>query len=241
MTELINKIMTKFKSSSVAEDPPKRTWQVVLEDLKKDIIYGRLQPKEHLLEDELMSRFEVSRYAIRRALEELQSAGLAVRTENRGTRIRSYTPAEVVELYEVREILEREAALRISMPVNPALIVELTRIQKAYDSAGKRGDWHSINMLNDGFHRALYGACTNRLLADQIESLALQVQPVRIRFLADVQGRKRAGEDHWGIIDALKKGDRDKLAYICGDHIHHGRQEYAKTVVIEPSRVPALA
>ncbi|MDM0116270.1 GntR family transcriptional regulator [Variovorax sp. J22R133] len=226
--------MKDFKPTDTAAEAQKRTWQVVLKELKKDIIYGRLQPKEHLLEDELMTRFGVSRYAVRRALEELHSCGLAVRTENRGTRIRSYSPQEVLDLYEMREILERESASRIPMPPSAALIKELTRIQKAYDSAAQRGDWHSIHMLNDEFHRTLFSACPNRLLADQVELLALQAQPVRIRFVADQERRKRAGRDHWAVIDALKHGDNVKLAEVCARHISFGREEYARTLVIEP-------
>lgn len=240
MAKTISEQVATSKTTSI-EATQKRTWQVVLEDLKKDIIYGRLQPREHLLEDELMSRFDVSRYAVRRALDELRSAGLAVRTENRSTRIRSYSPSEVLELYDVREILEREAALRIPMPASAALVRELTRIQKAYDSAARRGDWHSIHMLNDDFHRTLFGECRNKLLAEQIGALALQVQPVRIRFVLDEQRRKRAGSDHWDIIDALKKGDSRKLAHICGHHIHQGREEYARTLVMEPSLAPLSA
>lgn len=228
--------MATTKSASTLAAPPKSTWHAVLEDLKKDIIYGRLQPREHLLEDELMERFGVSRYAVRRALEELHSSGLAVRTENRGTRIRGYTPEEVVELYEMREILEREAALRIPMPADSALIRELTRIQKAYDTAAKKGDWHGLITLNGDFHHKLYGACPNKLLAAHIESLALQVQPVRIRFLADAHRRKRAGADHWDIIEALKAGDGARLAQVCAGHIHEGREEYIRSLVVEPPR-----
>ena len=227
--------MTASKSTKAAAKLQKTTWQGVVEELKKDIIYGRLQPKEHLLEDELMSRFVASRYAVRRALEELHLVGLAVRTENRGTRIRSYSPQEVLDLYEMREILETEAALRIPMPASPALIKELTRIQKCYDSSAMKGEWHSIHMLNDAFHRTLFAACPNKLLADQIGSLALQVQPVRIRFVMDEKRRKLAGRDHWAIIDALKEGKSEKLAELCGRHISFGRQEYARTLVMEPS------
>lgn len=226
--------MKKSVSLAISAEHQKVTWQAIVEELKKDIVYGRLQPKEHLLEDELMTRFGVSRYAVRRALEELHTVGLAVRTENRGTRIRSYGPKEVLELYEMREILEREAALRIPLENSPKLIAELMRIQTGYDKASNSGDWHSIHMLNEAFHRTLFAACTNKLLSDHIASLALQVQPVRIRFQLNEERRRLAGRDHWAVIQALKDGDINQLAEVCARHISFGREEYARTLLLEP-------
>lgn len=233
--------MKNSKSADVSAEQPKCTWQTIVEALKKDIIYGRLQPKEHLLEDELMTRFGGSRYAVRRALEELHAVGLAVRTENRGTRIRSYSPKEVLELYEMREIMEREAALRIPMDKVVPLIAELTRIQKGYDKASRSGDWHSIHLLNEAFHRTLFAACLNQLLSEHIAALALQVQPVRIRFQLNEERRRLAGRDHWAVIEALKEGSSAKLAEVCARHISFGREEYARTLLLEPSPAAAQA
>ncbi len=214
-------------TESAATD--KLSWQEVVEGLQLDIIYGRLQPREHLVEDELMRRFGVSRYAIRRALEELQTLGLASRTENRGTRIRSYSPQEVFDLYDVREILETGAALRIPMPVAAELIDKLVRIQKLHDSAARKGDLYQIHLLNDEFHSTLFGASPNVMLSDVIASYLLQVQPVRMRFSHEESRRKQACEDHWEMIDALKAGDNKLLAKVCGRHLSHSKEAYAKS------------
>jgi len=207
----------------------KATWQNVVEGLQLDIMYGRLQPSEHLVEDDLMRRFGTSRYAVRRALEELQSMGLASRTENRGTRIRAYSPREVFDMYEIREILETGAALRIPMPVPDELIDELVRIQKQHDLAGRKGDIYRIHVLNDEFHRTLFSACPNVLLSEAIASYLLQVQPVRMRFSHEEGRRKQASQDHWEMIDALKSADNRLLAKICGRHLSHSREAYAKS------------
>lgn len=206
----------------------KATWQKVAEGLQLDIISGRLQPKEHLVEDDLMRRFGASRYAVRRALEELQTLGLATRTENRGTRIRGYSPQEVEDLYDLRELLETGAAMRIPMPVPVALVDELVRIQKLHDSAARKGDLYRMYVLNDEFHRTLFGACRNALLSEEIANRSLQVQPVRMRFFHDQQRRREAGEEHWEMIDALKSGDNKQLAKVCGRHLSLSKAAYAK-------------
>jgi DNA-binding GntR family transcriptional regulator len=176
-----------------------------------------------------MRRFGASRYAVRRALEEMQSLGLATRTENRGTRIRGYSPQEVADLYDLRELLETGAAMRILMPVPAPLVDELVRIQKLHDSAARKGDLYRMYVLNDEFHRTLFGACCNALLSETIANYSLQVQPVRMRFFHDEQRRREAGEEHWEMIDALKSGEIKLLARVCGRHLSLSKAAYAKT------------
>jgi len=206
----------------------KTTWQKVAEGLQLDIISGHLQPKEHLVEDDLMKRFGASRYAVRRALEEMHSLGLATRTENRGTRIRSYSHEEVKNLYDLRELLETGAAMRIPMPVPESLIDKIVRIQKLHDSAARKGDLYRMFMLNDEFHQALFRACPNVLLRESITNYSLQVQPVRLRFFHNEQRRREAGEEHWEMIDALKSGDSKLLAKVCGRHLSLSKAAYTK-------------
>jgi DNA-binding GntR family transcriptional regulator len=230
----------KTQPSAAVAAPEKATWQQVAEGLQVDIISGHLQPKEHLVEDDLMRRFGASRYAVRRALEELQSLGLATRTENRGTRIRGYSPQEVEDLYDMRELLETGAALRIPMPVPDALIDELVRIQKQHDAAARKGDLYRLYTTNEEFHRTLFGACRNALLTEAIAQYSLQVQPVRMRFLHDEERRREAGEEHWEMIDALKGGDSKLLARICGRHLSLSKAAYAKAHPM-PLRTPPRA
>lgn len=217
------------QAAAALPTPEKTSWQEVAQGLQVDIISGHLQPREHLVEDDLMRRFGASRYAVRRALEELQSLGLATRTENRGTRIRGYSPQEVQDLYDLRELLETGAALRIPMPAPQSLVDELVGIQKQHDTANRKGDLYRLYVTNEEFHRTLFGACPNALLGEAIAHHSLQLQPVRMRFLHDEQRRREAGEEHWEIIDALKSGDNKLLARICGRHLTLSKAAYAKT------------
>lgn len=208
------------------------TWQKVVEGLQVNIISGALQPREHLVEDEVMRQFGASRYAVRRALEELLLLGLATRTENRGTRIRGYSPQEVANLYDMRELLETGAALRIPSPVPESLVDELVRIQKQHDTAARKGDLFRLYTLNDEFHRTLFGACTNTLLADAIAAHSLQVLPVRMRFVHDVQRRDEAGQEHWEMIEALKSNDLRALSKVCGRHLALSKSAYLKSTAL---------
>jgi DNA-binding GntR family transcriptional regulator len=143
----------------------------------------------------------------------------------------------VVDLYDLRELLETGAAMRIPMPVPGSLVDELVRIQKLHDSAARKGDLYRMYVLNDEFHRTLFGACRNALLSEAIANHSLQVQPVRMRFFHNEQRRREAGEEHWEMIDALKSGDNKLLAKVCGRHLSLSKAAYAKAhpVALQPA------
>ena len=95
--------------------------------LGEDIIFGRLAPGARLTEDNLIARFNVTRHFVRQALVELERTGIVVREKNKGVSVRSLSAREVSQIYEVRELLQRQAALRIPLPAPAPLIMEIGR------------------------------------------------------------------------------------------------------------------
>ena len=71
--------------------PPK--YQQILENIKNDILSGRYQPGQKLpSEAALLKRFGASRITVRRALRELQQAGLVQRRKGSGTYVGNASP-----------------------------------------------------------------------------------------------------------------------------------------------------
>ncbi|TGV74996.1 GntR family transcriptional regulator, partial [Mesorhizobium sp. M00.F.Ca.ET.158.01.1.1] len=104
----------------------------IVHALEEDIIFGRLAPATRLVQDVLLDRFPVSRHTIRQALYQLERLGVATRERNKGAMVRRLAPEEVRQIYEVREMLQRHAALMIRLPASDALIAELTEIHHVY-------------------------------------------------------------------------------------------------------------
>src|SRR5882757_5418760 len=97
----------------------------IVRALEEDIIFGRLPPGTRLVEDALLARFPVTRHVIRQALVELERLGIVTRERNKGAAVRTLTPGEVRQIYEMRELLQRQAALTIPLPAPPDLIDRL--------------------------------------------------------------------------------------------------------------------
>jgi DNA-binding GntR family transcriptional regulator len=201
-------------------------WQSIAEKLQSDIIFGRIHPREHLIEDDVMARFDVSRHAVRRAFDALLHLGLAIHEPNRGVYVRNYSPREVEDLYEIREMLEMRAAERIPLPVGEDLVERLSLIQQRHEQASLQGRLVEVSELNNEFHGTLYSACGNLALSQAIRTYSLNTQPIRMHYSTDAAWRKEAARDHWRIIEALGRCDRDSLVRLCCSHLLGPKRHY---------------
>ena len=86
--------------------------------IKDAILKHEIVPGERLSQDELVLRLRISETPIREALSRLVQEGYASQVTNRGYRVSEMTAEEVVELFELRQVLEAycidEAIRRIS-------------------------------------------------------------------------------------------------------------------------------
>ncbi|MFI5013737.1 MAG: GntR family transcriptional regulator [Hyphomicrobiales bacterium] len=194
--------------------------------LEEDIIFGRLAPGTRLTEDALLARFPVTRHFVRQSLLQLETLGIVIRERNKGATVRSLTPREVREIYDVRELVQRQAALWIPLPVSDALIAKLTAMHEQHGQYIEEGYLRGVHETNDRFHLSLYGACGNGYLVQTIELYMRLSLPVRANSMADMELQRISHEHHRLMIEMLKGQDNWVLAQLCVDHLQSSKQRY---------------
>lgn len=194
--------------------------------LEEDIIFGRLAPGTRLTEDMLLARFHVTRHFARQALVQLEGMGIVVRERNKGATVRLLSPHEVQEIYDVRELLQRQAALWIPLPAPTALIDELTAIHEEHGRYIEAGYLRGVHETNDRFHLKLFGACGNSHLVQSIELYMRLSLPVRANSMADKASLNVSHEHHRMMIEMLKGRDNWVLAQLCVDHLQPSKRNY---------------
>lgn len=198
--------------------------------LEEDIIFGRLAPGTRLTEDTLLARFAVTRHFARQALVELESMGVVVRERNRGATVRSLSPRQVQEIYAVRELLQRQAALWIPLPAPDSLIDELNAIHIEHGKHIEAGFLRGVHEANDRFHLTLFGACGNDHLVQSIELYMRLSLPVRANSMASTEALRISHEHHRLMIEMLKGQDNWVLAQLCVDHLQPSKARYLHKV-----------
>lgn len=205
------------------------SWNQVYETLQVDILFGRLLPRERLVEDDLITRFDATRHAVRRALDELEREGLVMRQPNRGARVRDYSRKEVEDLYQIRTTLEELAASLIPLPGDPAYVEELKTLAARHERASREQRYLDLSRLNNEFHETLYAGAGNPELAAAIRHYSLRTQPIRSRGFSNSDLRETAIREHWQMVTAIETGDRAELLRLCRVHIQGPKDYYLET------------
>jgi len=209
-----------------APAPPDDAASRIAAALEEDIIFGRLAPGSRLVEDPLMARFDATRHAIRQALVLLERGGIVVRERNKGATVRALSKDEVGQLYDVRELLVREAVLRIPVPAPAGLAEALQRLHEEHDGHRRARRWRAVHEANDRFHLALFAGCGNEVLVDLIRQTMNASLPVRALGTTDAERTQASGREHALMIRLLQGSDRWALAQLCVDHLQPARQRY---------------
>lgn len=201
----------------------------IVRALEDDIVLGYLHPRERLVEDALIDRFQAKRYTVREALARLERLGLIERHANRGAIVRALTPSEVQEIYSVREILESAASREVLRRATSEDIERIVDAQRQHDAAVKDGDPKGVFRTNIIFHRTFFSACGNSELHGAIELFAQKAHPIRSLAIGHPEYPKRAQAEHWMIIEALRDKREHELLTICREHIRVAKDQYIET------------
>ncbi len=189
--------------------------------LLAEIRNGHLSPGDRLRETELATRFGVSRTPVREAIRQLEADGLVTHLPRVGATVRTLDYSEVMELYEMRSVLECTAARMAARAASDVEIAELTAISEELAQVGKGTEAARLNRL---FHRALLEAAKNRFLIKSMLALQKAMLILGRTTLADAERYESALEEHTAVLAALKARDGDAAETAMRAHISAGQR-----------------
>lgn len=176
------------------------TYRQLLEEIRE----GTLSPGDRLREIELSDRLGVSRTPVREAIRQLEADGLVSHIPRLGATVRSLDYAEVMELYEMRAVLEGTAA---RLATRAASDVELDELEVLNSQLADAGTGPEAVRLNRIFHATLLDAAKNRFLTKSMLSLQKALLILGPSQLLDTDRAGEAVAEHTRIMDALKARD----------------------------------
>ncbi|GAA1661600.1 GntR family transcriptional regulator [Citricoccus zhacaiensis] len=198
----------------------------IADSLEEQIVLGRVYPRERLLEDELMARFDAKRHVVRAAFQLLEGRGLVERRPNVGVAVKSFSDAEVEQLYELRMLLESNAAQLIQLPVSDEALRPIVEARDEHRAAVESRDLPAIVQANDRFHREIFSLTNNPYLTDVIRRHAQMASPIRFLNVSSPEKMQRSMAEHDLIVEALRGQDSLELARLCRDHLLPSRNFY---------------
>lgn len=202
--------------------------------IKGMILSGELAPGDRLPpEKELGERLGLSRNSLREAVKALEVIRVLDVRRGDGTYVTSLEPdlllealsfavdlhsdRSVLEMFEVRRMLEPRAAAVAARVLGPAEVAEL---RAEVDRITLETSVDELVRHDSAFHRDIVRASGNRYLSGLVESLSGQT--VRARFWRGLTQRGAVGrtiEEHRSIIDAVERGDAELASALMTSHI----------------------
>lgn len=184
------------------DDPPAGS---AYDRLLSAIRDGTYRPGDRMREVEVAARLDLSRTPVREAFRRLEADGIIVHRPRSGAVVRVLDHGELVELYEMRIVLERTAA---EMAARHAAAAEIDGMEALNaELARDGGDPSRAAALNQAFHRALYRATRNRFLIESARALNNALLLLGPTTLTDTDRRETVCRQHGAILTGLRAGD----------------------------------
>lgn len=190
---------------------------VAFERLMSAIEIGIYKPGDRLREIEVADRLSLSRTPIREALRRLEAENIIEHRPRVGAIIRTLGQTEVVELYEMRLVLERTAAEMAAKHAAEAEVDALAEVNELL--AQTSGNAPRAAAINQKFHRAICLAARNRFLLDAARAMNNALLLLGPTTLADADRISTVVRQHQQILDAISAGDVDAAGAAAEAHL----------------------
>ncbi|HWQ15276.1 MAG TPA: GntR family transcriptional regulator [Roseiflexaceae bacterium] len=205
----------------MSDGPHRTATEQVLAHLRQLIMTGALAPGTRIDQAELAQRFGVSVVPVREALARLQSSGLVRIVPHRGVFVESLSADELIDIYNVRELLEEYAARLASAHLTDADVAALEGIAAGMEATAEAEDYDTYLALNRELHFTIYRAARRPYLLQIIGQLWDRSTRYRRLQLHTIPDRARnAMFEIQAIITACRRRDTDAMGYLVRYKVH---------------------
>ena len=202
----------------------------VYRTLRDMILAGELVPGQKLIQEALSERLGVSRTPLLAAFSKLEKEMLVELVPRRGAFVKRLSPAELLQLYEVRVRLEPLGALEAARHIDKKGRQVLDELLASYREAVKAGEPQAVRMADYRFHMAIMGLSGNPILERILSSFAI-VSKSNQRGL--MKPAAKSLEEHEALRDAIASKDAELSERLMREHLTEARDNAARIAAAE--------
>lgn len=198
----------------------------VADILRARIAEGYLPPGSKLSEDAIGNALGISRNTLREAFRLLTHERLLVHELNRGVFVRVLTVQDVIDIYQVRRLIECAAVRNLGMPP-----YDLSKAEAAVaegEKAAKEGDWRELGSANIHFHGAIVALAHSTRLDDLMRGVLAE-----LRLVFHGMENSRAFHEPYltrnrDILAALKVADTVNAELLLASYLNDAEKQLVK-------------
>lgn len=189
------------------------------EQIKERIISGQYAPGQLLNEKEIIEELKISRTPFREAVTALSKENLVVIYPNRGMFVREFSVKDVIEIYDVRYLIEPSIIQLAFGRIPTEVLSQLAEQAQAALSA----DIDTMLQEDDNFHMTTLKYVDNKIMVQIMERI---YEYSRIRTLRSnrVLSVESSLIEHQKIIRCLINGKVDDAVEATKEHLIASRK-----------------
>lgn len=192
----------------------------VVQHVRAVIVSGQSGAGKMYSVPSLAAELGVSTTPVREALLELARNGLLEPVRNRGFKVVEPTPAELRNLFQMRELLEVHAAeLLARLPRRSRSLGGLKPLADAVAAAVEKDDVFGYLEADRRFHHAFIDAAENPLLTELAMGLRDKMRLHGISSRAGLERQAASVTEHYRLIELAKAGDAEAIRPLLSHHI----------------------
>jgi DNA-binding GntR family transcriptional regulator len=143
----------------------------VADELRRRILAGEIGEGTQLMQEQLAAEFGISKVPVREALFQLEAEGFVTQQYHRGAVVSSVSPAQVLEIFEVRTQIE---VWLLDLAMRRATDEDVAAARALSDEFGEMIDPIQAWDLNWRFHEALYRPAGKPYAVDHLRKVHSQ-------------------------------------------------------------------
>lgn len=195
------------------------------ESFRQQVLEANIRPGQFISQRELVQLLDMPLGAVRELIPRLEAEGLLKTVPQRGLQIAHVDLALINNAFQLRLVLEREAAVRFCASVSDADLAAIEDAHRRIVERAKKGPIDEA-LLNDaqtvdwGLHDLMIDALNNTLISEMYRVNSLRVRLIRLeRAMLSEDALLPAMEEHLWFIEALKRRDASAVAARLTHHI----------------------
>jgi DNA-binding GntR family transcriptional regulator len=193
--------------------------ELTLDKLRGAIVQGYFRPGARLVERTLCDELGVSRTVVREVLRHLETEGLVESIGRQGPVVARLDPQQVGEIYELRALLEANAARACAEQSTPDLVVRLRELRAVIEAAFVAQDLPRVLDYTERFYDAMFEGAGKSVSLGVVKTLNARINRLRALTIATPGRSNESNREMNALLDAIDRHDGDAAAAASTAHI----------------------
>jgi DNA-binding GntR family transcriptional regulator len=209
----------------------------VYNKLKSMIVERSLMPGEKIYQDKLATELGVSRTPLISALKMLEQEKLITAVPRRGFFVKVFTKEEMIDVFELREVLEGLIARKAVAKITKSQTRKLQSFFKGLEVSADASDVKRYADEDRRFHAFLMELGGTEILSGILKTYNVFTFSYQREHLEGlVREPKDTIHEHLAIIDAINKKDPDEAERLMRLHLRNSREQLIREIEADKER-----